>query len=710
MTRLIRLVAILTVLLITPPPLDAQRQARQFGEVVEAVVVEVPVHVVKDGAPVRGLTAENFEVIDGRKKQKLSGFEVVDLAERGPESALWGLPVPARRHFLFLFDLSFSDPANVARARAAALDVLAELHVSDLAAVATFSLARGSELVLGFTGDRRQTELAIRTLGVPGLIEKRTDPLGLVLAELSGPVDEPGVGGEAEGRRPNVDVDLMFQEHIRDLSIGMRREAREVSQGQVESMVRDFSTLARLLDSADGRKQVVLFSEGADMSILLGTADATQTRAMNEASASGRIWEIDSEERYGSTSALSFFHDMTEEFRRADAVVQAVDISNLDRDVGPGADTNQEGLFIMADETGGELYRNFTDLGNAMGQLMDRTSVTYLLAFQPEDLKLDGSYHPLKIKLKGGPSGARVVHRPGYYAPKPYQERAPMERRLDSAGKILSARAGGGIATSILAAAFPMDEERAHVPIFLELDGPSVLSSGQGGKGGKVELEIYTYAVDTTGRVGDFLTQTLGLERQKMSEQLRQGGLRFYGSLYLTAGRYTVQTLVRNRETGQHGVQSVTVDVPAFDGQSTTCSPPLFPDVGDDWLLVREATGDEEERQAEYPFTARGNAFIPAAKPVVAGSAPVGFVCYGLTDQAPQIEATVQTADGQPMDGPSIRVIEQNAGEHPGMQRILAEFLPAELAPGEYVLDVEVRAAGGGEPATASIPFVIAGS
>ena len=59
---------------------------------------------------------------------------------------------------------------------------------------------------------------------------------------------------------------------------------------------------------------------------------------------------------------------------------------------------------------GGELYDNFNNLGEAMGQMLDRTSVTYLLAFQPKNLKFDGKYRKLKIKLKG--TGPRAPEPP----------------------------------------------------------------------------------------------------------------------------------------------------------------------------------------------------------------------------------------------------------------------------------------------------------
>ena len=56
-------------------------QTSRFEEVTEVVVVEVPVQVLRDGEPVRGLTAENFEIVDGRKKPT---GEFLPLSNEGP--------------------------------------------------------------------------------------------------------------------------------------------------------------------------------------------------------------------------------------------------------------------------------------------------------------------------------------------------------------------------------------------------------------------------------------------------------------------------------------------------------------------------------------------------------------------------------------------------------------------------------------------------
>src|ERR1700732_3673998 len=55
----------------------ARRASRETPEV---GAVEIPVQVVRDGEPVRGLTAADFELYEGRKRQVLTGFDVGGLS------------------------------------------------------------------------------------------------------------------------------------------------------------------------------------------------------------------------------------------------------------------------------------------------------------------------------------------------------------------------------------------------------------------------------------------------------------------------------------------------------------------------------------------------------------------------------------------------------------------------------------------------------
>ncbi|HEX3128967.1 MAG TPA: hypothetical protein VH394_16660, partial [Thermoanaerobaculia bacterium] len=67
------------VSLLTSPLTSRAAEQQGFADVTEVVAVEVPVQVIRDGEPVRGLTADDFEIYDGRKKMPITGFEVLDL-------------------------------------------------------------------------------------------------------------------------------------------------------------------------------------------------------------------------------------------------------------------------------------------------------------------------------------------------------------------------------------------------------------------------------------------------------------------------------------------------------------------------------------------------------------------------------------------------------------------------------------------------------
>ena len=121
---------------------------------------------------------------------------------------------------------------------------------------------------------------------------------------------------------------------------------------------------------------------------------------------------------------------MLEEFRRADCAIQSVDIGGL-RARRPEVQRagGRDSLFMMADGTGGELYENFNDLSAAMGQMLERTGVTYVLAFQPERSGADGAYHPLRVELRNAAAG-----RAGGPPPRLLRAEAVRRAEPDSSG------------------------------------------------------------------------------------------------------------------------------------------------------------------------------------------------------------------------------------------------------------------------------------
>ncbi len=586
----------------TPAAPAAPPTPPAYVDVTEVTAVEIPVQVLLDGKPVRGLTAGDFAVYQEKAKQDITGFDVVDLYSaptEAPAAPEQRVVEPARRHFLLLFDLSFSEPKAVVQAREAAKGLIADLHPSDLVAVATYAASRGPELVLGFTPDRAQARAAIDTLGLPELIDRtQTDPLRIVVEDLQRDIAQ-GAGGTdaaaaADGRRQVMQEILLNQ--LQGFLVDSERATMEVEKDKISSLTRSLTDLARLMRSVSGRKYVVYFSEGFDSAIVTG--NTSDTKAESEARDSinrGEIWKVDTEKRFGSSAVGAQVDAMLQELRRADCVVQAVDIGGL-RAAGGSAGSlgyerkgGRESLFQMANDTGGDLYENFNDLGAAMSKMLERTGVTYVLTIEPGTVP-DGAWHNLRVELEHGPRGARVVHRPGYYSPVPYAQRSRYEKML-TAGEVLLGAEGGPVRRP----PWPLPRQaRRGAP---RPTAPSASRSTARRSSICTRERICrprsTSTRWTEGPSREFLAQTLVLDLFKVESRLLESGLRYYGHLELPPGSYKLRVLVRNGRTGLYGLKIVPVEVPAIvqAGALPAAFAPFAPDTagGGSWLVVREA-------------------------------------------------------------------------------------------------------------------------
>jgi hypothetical protein len=456
--------------------------------------------------------------------------------------------------------------------------------------------------------------------------------------------------------------------------------------------------------AVDGRKHVLLLSEGFDSSLAIGTVDAAEIQQMDTFSIVGDVWNIDNDQRYGNTKAGNDLEKMLEALRRADCAVHAVDIGGVRAsadDLRAARSQGADGLFIMANSTGGELYENFNDLGAAMEKMLDRTSVTYVLSFQP-DVKHDGQYHKLRVELKD-PQGARVVYRPGYYAPKPYGQRTATEKILQTAGEIVSGMEGGPVGLAVLAAAFKQPGDKAYVPVVIEIDGPTLLAGHQGKA---LPAEIYVYAMDAQGAVQDFFTQTVSLDLDKVGEAVRETGIKVFGDLELAPGTFSVRVLARNGQTGAAGLRVASLEVPAFTQASPVLLPPFFPEPAGRWLVVREVKVREGE--VPYPFMSRKEPYVPASRPVLLPeqAVPLSLIGYGLGKGRLTAQATVMTAEGKEVGEGMIGLVGRESAGAEGPERLAATFQPPKLQPGEYLLLVTLTNAQG-TAETSVAPFAI---
>jgi VWFA-related protein len=745
----------------------ADRQG--FSETTEVTAVEIPVQVVRDGEPVRGLTAADFELYEGRKQQALTGFDVVDLSLPENQGLSAAIPASGRRHFLLVFDLSNSDPKRMLKARQAVKgSLLTTLVPSDLVAVATYGANSGLKLALGFTSDRRQLLAAIDRLGLSDLTDRmQQHPYLMAYAEIAAIIDSaagqdnyedpnapppegltPGqlrqwrvhdgpnshgahpAPGPPGGPPPGTPViqsnprawEIEMAASFASESLMRQRTSLDAARNALMALTKSFSELARMMDAVAGRKLVVYFSQGFDDTILQGVEDIGAQQSISSATMHGLGMFTDSDERYGRSSENNRVERMLEVFRRSGCVIESVDIGGLqvdqDLDLAATGPHGEAALFQMAHDTGGELFHNFNDLGEAMKRLAKGTSLTYLLTFQPQGPLAAGSFHKLEVKLKHAPRGTRVTYKTGYYAPRPYTQERPVERILASSDQLMSGAAGGSIATAVLVAPFRAATDKAYVPVVIEADGATLLA----GNGPKiVPAEIYVYAVDAEGSIRDYFDQTMQVDVEKAGKQLRQGGLKFFGHLELPPGEYAVRVLLRNGATGAYGRRSTLVKVPAFGGAEPVLLPPLFPEASGRWTVVREKPRGQQ-KDATYPFTVGQRAYMPAALPNLhpGEAAAVALVGYNLVEppagptavacrETPcspagerlEAQARVQSADGRDLGSGDLTLGGREPGGDGGAEVWKAVFrAPRGLAPGQYRLIVTVNGNRGTQTGT----------
>lgn len=388
-------------------PLEATTD-QGFSELVEVIQVEVPVNVIRDGAPVRGLGRDDFRITAGGKKREIEGFSVIDLAEADPESQGFSdkLPLSARRHFMLLFDLAFAKPSSIVRARHAAIELVDQgMHPTDLVGMASYSSRFGMKVHLGFTDDRDTVRLAIASLGFTDVIQ-----LYLRAAEDDLEILRANLASESRFGPSDLSVDTVLQSHLEAMVV---EDSRAVQGHFASGLVSSLEKLAEALSPINGRKQLIYLSEGFPSSLLVGTASMRAIQKMNNAVNRGEYWKVDSTLRYGRVDQRNHLREALQQFVDADGAIHAVDLGGIR---GGWSKPGQETLFIMADRTGGEFLHSYNNLNKAMEEVLERTSLTYLLSFRLMASERDGQRHKIKVRLKKAGQGTRLLYRPSFVA------------------------------------------------------------------------------------------------------------------------------------------------------------------------------------------------------------------------------------------------------------------------------------------------------
>jgi VWFA-related protein len=660
----------------------------EFSGTLDVVVVELPVDVLADGRPVRGLSREQFELYEDGARREITGFAVVDHA-RLPELDESGVtPAPApgeRRNVLLLLDLLFSSQVEQRRTLLAARRFVDDsLGAADFAAIAVSGVVGGSRLIVPFTtdrawlaagldlvgaihsGKRREVEQARRALlpfapAAEERIARLASELGPTMALLATTpsgylaVEESAaqLGREQVAEPSTSDLGIGSVLHDDPSQIASELAASAVSATAVNQLDGIAALLAALRD-LPGRKLLLFFSRGFDAEMLR---------------------RRDSLDRPELLSALE---RTVASARRSGWAMHPIDLAGVP-EVGQTA-FNADPLLVLAKGTGGRLRENFNEFDEAAARVLAESEVTYWLSYQRPPLIADGRLHEIEVRLVGAPPGARAVHRGGLQAPLPERARSALDRRLDRAATLLGEREIAEIDVVLGVFPRPASDGRWRVDVALEVDerwGDRLAMPG-----GEPVFEVEAYLIDAGFGVADRFAARVRLDPARHAARLATGGLLLTGRLEAPPGEYRLRVAVRDPATSRVALQGhvVRLGEPALWRPLTSRSAGVAIA-----LATRGAVGEPDD-----PFATAGRAFAPLRTVGAGDAVDFDLVAAGVGPAAGPPTAVVVDAAGR-----VVARAEVDAARRPapaGIARWRARLDAGGLAAGDYRIEISLAA------------------
>jgi VWFA-related protein len=676
--------ALILVLVTAPATPQARQEPPVFGA--EVRVVAVPVFVTdKAGRPVADLTAADFELQDDGKKTAIVAFLPVDASEAAAGGEAGSLvQAAARRQLLFLFDLTFSTPGGIVRARqAAAAFVRESLTPSDLAAVATFS-QKGVDVLVSFTPDRAQVEGAIHGLGVVESQARMRDVLSIAY-DLGLPRWGPGIGPPPADTRADPMAEYLLQ-----MARALARSDQAQYRQRVEGFLAGLDVLARTLDSVQGRKQVILLSAGFD-STVLGGARGQESQEAADAVLSGRLWEVQSDRYFGDSQARDALDQLFRSVARTDTVIHTVDITGLaaggavdeklPQPIGAGRDT----LALLANNTGGQFVGGTNDLKGGLDELLERSRRFYVLAFEPQTANdKPDRVRRLKVRVRG--DGLTVSHRRGYVLTKSKGAASPASGTLVAAEAIAKGLTGGPIRLHAVAVPYRNARGALSLPVILQADGPALV---QGASSKELSLEVFGYAFDAEGQVRDVVTLSPVVDLGAVKARLEGKGLQVITAFAVPSGPVDLRFFVREKSSQRTGSLRLRVEMPASDGDGVVLSPPLAMDDPSTRLVVTAPS--RSLPRLEIPFRLAEAPFTAEPRPTLANGVArdVCVMAWGggiRSDRARDVEFESELVDASGSSHDVPLDVSRLVPDADGVGRYVLTLRPKGIAPGAYLL------------------------
>jgi VWFA-related protein len=508
---------------------------------VQTNVVLVDVRVTdKRGQPVTGLEARDFRVFEDGVEQKITSFNLENIAQLAratgenaapPTVDLGKLPstvsvaqvnrlVQDHRLVVLFFDLTSMPADDLLRAvRAAGNFVRKQMTPADLVAVTTYS--SDLRVVQNFTNDRDELHKAIESIRI---------------GEAATLADQGEIGA-AGGTNANGE-EIVTQ----DTSEAFTPDETEFNIFNTDEKLSALESLADLLRGVPGRKSVIHFSSGVERT---GIENQAQLRATTDAAnrANVSFYTVDARGLVGlppggdaSSASLSGTAIYT-------AAATTSQMSSLDE--------SRETLASLAADTGGRTFYDLNDFGPAFAGVQQDNSTYYLLGYSPSNTKYDGRFRRIHVEVNR--AGVRVQARPGYYAPKNFRQFTQEDKELQLKQAIELDEPFVDLPLAVETAYFRQPDQRYYVVLAAKIPG-SAISFLNKSSSHQTEFDFVWRATDATGRVAGALRDTLPVKLSPDTyQQVLSSNFLYEGGIVLPPGNYKLKAVVRENESGKLG-------------------------------------------------------------------------------------------------------------------------------------------------------------
>jgi VWFA-related protein len=578
------------------PEMSTHDAPATFSTKVNLVMVPV---VVRDatGKAIGTLQKEDFQLFDKGKPQVITKFSVdkageavipAEVATDGaaleksvaPSSPVAPAAPIAQRFVIYLFDDVHLKTQDLIQARDAADRHLTEtLDATTRAAIFTTS-GQGN---LDFTDDRvKLHEALMKLMSRPNMLAAGSEcpDLSYYMADLivnkndaqalqaaatevlqtcappqtpPAPPPPPSSGSKAAASMEQQVLQQLAQQALQTAqTVAQSTASRVVNLGERDTrlVLTVLEDAIRRLVAAPGERSLIFVSSGV---FLTDDLRQEETDIMDRA--------IRANVRISSLNARGLYAIIPGGDASTPTSAGGPRVMNLKVQYDRQSTIAEEGIMAeLADATGGRYFHDNNDLKTGFGEVAAAPEFVYVLGFSPQNLKLDGTYHALKVTLKTS-HGLDLQARRGYYAPKHLADpEEDAKREIQEA--LFSKDEIQDIPVELHMQFFKSSDAAAKIAVLARLNLKNLRFRKANGR----NSDNLTVLAGVFDRNGSYIQGTQKVVELRLMdatlEKVLNSGITVRTNFNVAPGSYVVRLVVRDSESQTMAARNGVVEIP----------------------------------------------------------------------------------------------------------------------------------------------------